>query len=150
MLLNGIRVLDLSHTLAGPFATMILADLGANVIKVEPIHGDETRSWAPFVNEESAYYLSINRGKRSIAVNLKDERGREIVYRLASRSHMFFENFRPGVPEKLGVDYETISKINKEIIYVSIKGFRQGSIYEQKPAYDLVIQAMSGLMLSTG
>ena len=150
MLLNGIRVLDLSHTLAGPFATMILADLGADVIKVEPIHGDETRSWAPFVNEESAYYLSINRGKRSIVVNLKDERGREIVYRLASRSHMFFENFRPGVPEKLGVDYETISKINKEIIYVSIKGFRQGSIYEQKPAYDLVIQAMSGLMLSTG
>lgn len=150
MLLKGLRILDLSHTLAGPFATMLLADLGADVIKVEPIHGDETRTWAPFIEGESAYYLSINRGKRSIAVNLKDERGREIIYKLAGRSHVLFENFRPGVPEKLGVDYESILRVNKEIIYVSIKGFRQGSIYEQKPAYDLIIQAMSGLMLTTG
>lgn len=150
MLLKNLRVLDLSHTLAGPFATMILADLGAEVIKVEPLHGDETRSWAPFVNGESAYYLSINRGKKSIAVNLKDERGREIVYKLASRSHVLIENFRPGVPEKLGVDYDSILKYNSEIVYVSIKGFRTGSLYEQKPAYDLIIQAMSGLMLATG
>lgn len=150
MLLKDIRVLDLSHTLAGPFATMILADLGAEVIKVEPLHGDETRSWAPFVNGESAYYLSINRGKKSIAVNLKDERGREIVYKLASRSHILIENFRPGVPEKLGIDYDTILRYNSGIIYVSIKGFRTGSPYEQKPAYDLIIQAMSGLMSTTG
>lgn len=150
MLLNKLRVLDLSHTLAGPFATMILADLGAEVIKVEPLQGDETRSWAPFIDGESAYYLSINRGKKSIAVNLKDPRGREIIYKLATKSHVLIENFRPGVPEKLGIDYNTILKYNDKIIYVSIKGFRQGSIYEQKPAYDIIIQALSGLMSTTG
>ncbi len=148
--LSGLRVLDLSHTLAGPIATMVLADLGAEVIKVEALHGDETRSWAPFVDGESAYYLSINRGKKSVAVNLKDERGREIVYKLASRSQVLVENFRPGVPEKLGVDYDSIVKVNREIVYVSIKGFRQGSVYEQKPAYDIIIQAITGLMSTTG
>lgn len=150
MLLRGIRVLDLSHTLAGPIATMILADLGAEVVKVEAPHGDETRSWAPFVNGESAYYMSINRGKKSIVVNLKSEKGREIIYKLAVRLHIVIENFKPGTPEKLGVDYESLVKVNPEIIYVSIKGFRQGSIYEDKTAYDIIIQAMSGLMLSTG
>ena len=149
-MLRGIRVLDLSHTLAGPFATMILADLGAEVVKVEPIQGDETRTWAPFINGESAYYMSINRGKKSIAVNLKDERGRRVVYELAKRSHVLVENFRPGVPEKLGVNYEKILEFNPEIIYVSIKGFKCGSIYENKTAYDIVIQAMSGLMATTG
>jgi formyl-CoA transferase len=150
MLLKGIRVLDLSHTLAGPIATMIMADLGAEVIKVEPLQGDETRTWAPFVGGESAYFMSINRGKRSLAVNLKDERGRRIVYELAKRSHILVENYRSGVPEKLGVDYESIVKVNPEIVYVSIKGFKSGSIYENKPAYDLVLQAMSGLMSTTG
>lgn len=150
MLLRGIRVLDLSHTLAGPIATMILADLGAEVVKVEAPHGDETRSWAPFVNGESAYYMSINRGKKSIVVNLKSEKGREIIYKLAARSHIVIENFKPGTPEKLGVDYESLVKVNPEIIYVSIKGFKQGSIYEDKTAYDIIIQAMSGLMLTTG
>ncbi len=150
MLLRGVRVLDLSHTLAGPFATMILADLGAEVIKVESPQGDETRTWAPFVNGESAYYISINRGKRSIAINLKDERGRRIVYELSKRSQILIENFRPGVAEKLGVNYEEILKVNPEIIYISIKGFRRGSIYENKTAYDIIIQAMSGLMATTG
>lgn len=150
MLLRGVRVLDLSHTLAGPFATMILADLGAEVIKVESPQGDETRTWAPFVNGESAYYISINRGKRSIAINLKDERGRKIVYELSKRSQILIENFRPGVAEKLGVNYEEILKVNPEIIYISIKGFRRGSIYENKTAYDIIIQAMSGLMATTG
>jgi formyl-CoA transferase len=129
---------------------MILADLGAEVVKVEAPHGDETRSWAPFVNGESAYYMSINRGKKSIVVNLKSEKGREIIYKLAARSLIVIENFKPGTPEKLGVDYESLVKVNPEIIYVSIKGFRQGSIYEDKTAYDIIIQAMSGLMLSTG
>jgi formyl-CoA transferase len=150
MMLRGVRVLDLSHTLAGPFATMILADLGAEVIKVEPLQGDETRTWAPFINGESAYYMSINRGKKSIAVNLKDERGRRVIYELAKRSHILIENFRPGVPEKLGVNYEEILKCNPSIVYISIKGFRCGSIYENKTAYDIVIQAMSGLMATTG
>jgi formyl-CoA transferase len=129
---------------------MILADLGAEVIKVESPQGDETRTWAPFVNGESAYYISINRGKRSIAINLKDERGRKIVYELSKRSQILIENFRPGVAEKLGVNYEEILKVNPEIIYISIKGFRRGSIYENKTAYDIIIQAMSGLMATTG
>ncbi len=148
--LKGVRVLDLSHTLAGPFATMLLADLGADVIKVESPAGDETRSWAPLVRGVSAYYLSINRGKKSIAVNLKHPKGREIVYRLARTSHIVFENYRPGVREKLGVDPETLFKINPDLVYVSIKGFRPGSIYENKPAYDLIVQGMSGLMATTG
>ena len=150
MLLKGLRVVDLSHTLAGPFATMILADLGADVIKVEAPHGDETRTWAPFVNGESVYYMSINRGKRSVVIDLRKSKGREILYKLVERSHILVENYRPGVPEKLGVDYENIVKVNPEIIYVSIKGFRPGSIYEHRVAYDIVIQAMSGLMLTTG
>jgi formyl-CoA transferase len=150
MLLRDIRVLDLSHALAGPFATMVLADLGAEIIKLEPLQGDETRTWAPFINGESAYYMAINRGKKSIAVNLKDERGRKIAYEIAKRSHIVVENFRPGVPEKLGVDYENIVKVNPEVIYVSIKGFRRNSIYEYKAAYDIIIQAMSGLMATTG
>ncbi|AFL66189.1 CaiB/BaiF CoA transferase family protein [Desulfurococcus amylolyticus] len=150
MLLKDIKILDLSHTLAGPFASMVLADLGADVIKVEAPHGDETRSWAPFIKGESAYYLSINRGKKSIVVDLKNPKGREIVYKLVERSDVVIENYRPGVPEKLGVDYESLVKINPKIIYLSIKGFRQGSIYEDKPAYDLVLQGMSGLMMSTG
>lgn len=150
MLLRGIRVVDLSHTLAGPLATMILADLGADVIKIEAPHGDETRSWAPFVQDESAYYMSINRGKRSVVLNLKSEKGRTIFYNLVRKSHIVVENFKPGTPEKLGVDYESLLKVNPEIIYVSIKGFRQGSIYEDRTAYDIIIQAMSGLMMTTG
>jgi crotonobetainyl-CoA:carnitine CoA-transferase CaiB-like acyl-CoA transferase len=149
-LLSGLRVLDLSHTLAGPFATMLLADLGAEVVKVEPPGGDETRSWAPHVAGESAYFMSANRGKKSIAVDLKDPRGREIVYRLARRSDVVIENYRPGVREKLGVDPETLFKLNPRLVYVSIKGFRPGSVYEGKPAYDIIIQAMSGLMATTG
>ncbi|MEM0044555.1 MAG: CoA transferase, partial [Desulfurococcaceae archaeon] len=98
LMLEGIRVVDLSHTLAGPFATMILADLGADVIKIEPPQGDETRSWLPFVNGESAYYMSVNRGKRSVVINLKSEKGREVLYKLVARSHIVVENFRPGVP----------------------------------------------------
>lgn len=148
--LENIRVLDLSHTLAGPLATMILADLGAEVIKVEPPAGDETREWAPFVNGVSAYYLSINRGKKSIVVDLKRREGREIIYRLVKKSHIVIENYRPGIREKLGVDPDTLFKYNRDLVYVSIKGFKPASIYEDLPAYDLVIQGLSGIMLSTG
>ncbi len=148
--LEGLRVLDFSHTLAGPFATMILSDLGADVIKIESLTGDETREWAPFINGISVYYLSINRGKRSLAIDLKAEEGREIIYRLVEKSHIVFENYRPGVREKLGVDPDKLFSINKNLVYVSIKGFKPNSIYEELPAYDIVIQGLSGLMLSTG
>lgn len=150
--LEGIRVLDVSRVLAGPFCTMILGDLGAEVIKVEePLRGDETRSWGPpFINGESAYYLSINRNKKSITVNLKRKEGVEIIYKLAEKSDVFIENFRPGVAERLGIDYETISKINPKIIYCSISGFGQTGPYRDYPAYDLLIQAMSGFMSITG
>ncbi|MEM0084291.1 MAG: CaiB/BaiF CoA-transferase family protein [Candidatus Methanomethylicia archaeon] len=150
--LEGIRVLDVSRVLAGPFCTMILGDLGAEVIKVEePVKGDETRSWGPpFINGESAYYLSINRNKKSITVNLKSEEGIEIIYRLAERSDVFIENFRPGVAERLKIDYDSIKKINPKIIYCSISGFGQTGPYRDYPAYDLLIQAMSGFMSITG
>jgi formyl-CoA transferase len=129
---------------------MVLADLGAEVIKVEPPGGDETRSWAPIVKGESVYFMSANRGKKSIVVDLRRPEGREVVYRLAARSHIVFENYRPGVREKLGVDPETLFKVNRNLVYVSIKGFRPGSKYELKPAYDIIVQAMSGLMATTG
>jgi len=148
--LNGIRVLDLSHTLAGPFASMILSDLGAEVIKIESPQGDETRQWAPFVKGVSAYYLSINRGKKSVAIDLRSEKGREIIYRLVERTDVVLENFRPGVREKLGVDPDKLFSINNKLVYISIKGFKPGSIYEELPAYDIVIQGLSGLMLTTG
>ncbi|WP_342821567.1 CaiB/BaiF CoA-transferase family protein [Desulfurococcus sp.] len=148
--LDGFRVLDLTRSLAGPFATMILGDLGAEVIKVEPPGGDETRLWAPFIDGESVYFLSINRNKKSIVIDLRTSEGRDILYKLASVSDIFIENFRPGVAEKLGIDYKTIRGINDRIVYCSIRGFGSGSPYENKPAYDLIVQAMSGIMTSTG
>ncbi len=148
--LEGVRILDLSHTLAGPFATLVLADLGGEVIKVEPPGGDETRQWSPHVKGVSAYYLSINRGKKSIVVNLKTREGREIVYRLAARSHVVVENYRPGVREKLGVSPQDLFRVNKDLIYLSIKGYRPGTRYEGLPSYDIIVQGMSGLMASTG
>ncbi|MEN2999868.1 MAG: CoA transferase [Acidilobaceae archaeon] len=150
LLLRGVVVLDLTRSLAGPMATMVLGDLGAEVVKVEALEGDETRQWAPFVGGESAYFLSINRNKRSIAVNLRTEEGREVVRRLARRSDVVLENFRPGVAEKLGVDYVSLKKEKGDIVYCSIRGFGSLSPYAERPAYDLIVQAMSGIMLSTG
>jgi len=148
--LKGVKVLDLSHTLAGPFATLIMADLGAEVIKVEPPEGDESREFSPIVNGVSSYYLSINRGKKSVVLNLKDENDKKILYNLAKESNIVIENYRPGVREKLGVDPQTLFKLNSNLVYLSVKGFRSNSIYNDKPAYDMIIQAMSGLMLTTG
>ncbi len=150
--LEGIKVLDLSRILAGPFCSMILADLGAEVIKVEePRKGDETRSWGPpFIGKESAYYLSINRNKKSIAIDLRQDEGREIVYQLARRSDVALENFRPGVAEKLGVDYPSLRAVNPRIIYCSISGFGQEGPYRGLPAYDIILQGMGGLMGITG
>ena len=149
-LLNGIRILDLSRILAGPYTTMILGDLGANVIKVEPPNGDDTRLWAPFLNGESIYFMSINRNKRSIVIDLKKDEGREIVYKLTEKSDIFIENFRYGVTETLGIDYNSIKNIRKDIIYCSIKGFGNEGPYINKPAFDIILQAMSGLMATTG
>jgi crotonobetainyl-CoA:carnitine CoA-transferase CaiB-like acyl-CoA transferase len=148
--LQKLRILDLSHTLSGPFATMIMSDFGAEVIKVEPIRGDETRSWSPKVGGESAYFLSLNRGRRSIAIDLTFSEGRDIVYKLSSNSDVVIQNFRPGVAEKLRVDYPTILKFNPEIVYCSIKGFGSNNESASLPAYDLIIQALSGLMATTG
>jgi formyl-CoA transferase len=148
--LRGVRVLDLTHTAAGPFSTLIMADLGAEVIKVEPPEGDEARKFAPIVNGLSTYFASLNRGKKSVILDLKNNEDREILYNLVKESNVVIENYRPGVREKLGVDPDTLFKINKNLIYVSIKGFRPNSQYRDKPAYDLIVQAMSGLMLTTG
>lgn len=150
--LDGLRVLDLSRILAGPFCSMILADLGAEVIKVEaPEKGDDTRSWGPpFICGESTYFLCVNRNKKSITLNLKAKEGKEILYKMAERSDVFLENFRPRVARKLEIDYQIISKINPRIIYCSISGFGQTGPYRNRPAYDIIIQGMSGLMSVTG
>jgi len=131
---------------------MILADLGAEVIKVEmPGRGDEARSWGPpFIGGESAYFLSVNRNKKSVTINLKTVEGREILYKLVEKSDVFIENFRPRVTEKLKINYEKISKINPRIIYCSISGFGYTGPYKDRPAYDIIIQGMSGIMSITG
>jgi formyl-CoA transferase/CoA:oxalate CoA-transferase len=150
--LEGIRVLELSRVLAGPFATMVLGDLGAEVIKVEqPGQGDDTRAWGPpFVGGEAAYFLSVNRNKKSIAVDLKQPAGRQIIYRLAERSDIVVENFRPGTADKLEIGYQHLRAINPRIIYCSISGFGQTGPYRHKPGYDAIAQAMSGIMSVTG
>ncbi len=149
--LNGIRVLDLSRVLAGPYCTMLLGDLGADVIKVESPEGDETRSWGPpFAEGQSAYYLCINRNKRSIAVDFKTEAGRRIIRELIKRSDVLVENFRPGTLTRFSLDFESASAINPNLIYCSLTGFGQTGPLRDKPGYDFMIQAMGGLMSITG
>ena len=150
--LAGVKVLDLTRALAGPYCTMMLADLGADVTKVEPPgRGDETREWGPpFVNGESAYFMSTNRNKRSIVVDLKAKEGVEVLRRLARRSDVFVENFRPGTVSKLGIGYEAISALNPRIVYCSISGFGQTGPYRDRAGYDLVVFAESGQMSIMG
>ena len=150
--LEGIKVLDISRVLTGPYCTMILGDLGAEVIKVEiPGVGDETRSWGPpYVEGESAYYLSTNRNKKSITLNLKSEEGQKILLDMAKKCDVMIENFLPGTVQRLGVDYETVRKVNPEIIYCSLSGFGQDGPYRDFPAYDLLMQGVGGLMSITG
>ncbi len=149
--LRGVRVLDFTAAMAGPFATMLLADLGAEVIKIEPPEGDHARDWGPpsYGEKYSAYFASVNRGKRSIVLDLKREEAREVVYKLAKSARAVVENFRPGVAQRLGVDYETLRRHNPRLVYCSISGFGEGP-YRDLPAYDLVALAMSGLMDLTG
>ena len=145
--MSKLRVLDLSRVLAGPYCTMLLADLGADVIKIErPGEGDETRTWGPpYVGGESTYFLSINRGKRSVALDLARPEAQEALGRLAREADVVIENFRPGVAERLGAGYERLARENPKLVYCSITGFG-----DDRPGYDFVVEAESGLMAVTG
>lgn len=149
--LNGIKVLDLTRVLAGPYATMLLGDLGAEVIKIEqPGTGDESRNFGPFKNGFSLYFMSVNRGKRSVTLNLKTERGRAIFKRLLDQTDILVENFRPGTMEKLGLDYGTLKSEYPSLIYAACSGFGQTGPYAQQGAYDMIIQGMGGIISITG
>lgn len=150
--LEGVKILDLTRVLAGPYCTMILADLGADVIKVEaPGGSDETREWGPpFKNGVSAYYLCANRNKRSITVNLKTPEGRNIIRELAKEADVLIHNFKTGSMEKWELDYNALQTINPQIVYCSITGFGETGPYKHLPGYDYIIQGMSGLMSITG
>jgi crotonobetainyl-CoA:carnitine CoA-transferase CaiB-like acyl-CoA transferase len=150
--LDGIRVLDLTRALAGPFCTLMLGDYGADVIKIEmPGSGDDTRHWGPpFIGQESAYFLSINRNKRSLTLNFKEPQAVEAFLKLVERSDVVVENFTPGVMARLGLDYERVKSANPRIIYCSISGFGQSGPYKSRPAYDQIMQGISGLMSITG
>jgi crotonobetainyl-CoA:carnitine CoA-transferase CaiB-like acyl-CoA transferase len=145
--LNGVKVLDFSRILSGPYASMILADLGAEVIKIEPTEkGDETRSFPPFLGGMSHYYMALNRSKKSVTLNLKSDEGVRIAKGLAAQSDIVLENFRPGIMDKLGLGYEELTSQNPSLIYCSITGFGTKSPYGDKPAFDIVAQALSGVM----
>ncbi|MFC4245395.1 CaiB/BaiF CoA transferase family protein [Gryllotalpicola reticulitermitis] len=151
--LGGIRVLDLSQVMSGPFCTMILADLGADVIKIEnPDHGDQTRkSWGySVIGEDSRAFLSLNRNKRSVVLDLKSAAGRQTFLELAATADVVIENFRPGVAARLGVGYDDVRAINPRIVYASISGFGQTGPYASYPGYDLIAQAMTGVMSVMG
>ena len=149
--LSDIKILDLSRILAGPFGTQILSDLGAEVWKVESPWGDDTRGWGPpFMGEESAYYLSANRGKKSIIVNLRDPKGQDIIRSLALKADIFVENFKVGNMKRFGLDYESLSKVNQGLIYASVTGFGQTGPRASEPGYDAALQGMTGVMSITG
>ncbi len=149
--LAGVRVLDLSRILTGPYCTMMMADLGAEIIKVEPPGGDDTRQWGPpFVNGESTYFLSINRNKKSITLNLKRPAARQVLLDLVKRSDVLVENFRPGTLEKFGLGYDRLKEVNPGLVYCAISGFGQTGPYREKPGYDVLAQAMGGMMSVTG
>lgn len=150
--LEGIRVLDLTRALAGPFCTLMLGDYGADVIKIEiPGTGDDTRHWGPpFIGEESAYFLSINRNKRSLTLNFKEPRAIEIFLKLVNESDVVVENFTPGVMERFGLGYDKLKEVNPKIVCCSISGFGQDGPYKNRPAYDQIMQGISGLMSITG
>ncbi len=149
--LNGIKVLDLTRVLAGPYATMLLGDLGAEIIKIEqPGTGDESRNFGPFKNGFSLYFMSVNRGKRSVTLNLKTERGRAIFKQLLNQTDILVENFRPGTMEKLGLSYDTLKSEYPSLIYAACSGFGQTGPYAQQGAYDMIIQGMGGIISITG
>ena len=151
-MLSGVRIIDLTQMLAGPYGSMLLADLGAEVIKIEDPHGgDPTRQIGPpFIEGESGYFIGVNRNKRSVALDLRKEQGRRVLYDLVKVSDVVFNNFRPGAMERLGCDYDTLKAINPQLIYCSLTGFGETGPYRDRPAFDLAIQAISGAMSITG
>lgn len=148
--LDGILVLDLTQAYSGPFCTMHLADQGADVLKVESLKGDQSRAWGPFKNDYSAYYAYINRNKKSITLDLKNEQGKKVLWDLIEKADVICENFRIGTLEKLGFSYDKIKAVNPRIIYASISGYGLNGPLADRPAYDIVAQAMSGMMSVTG
>lgn len=149
--LTGTTVIDLTRVLAGPYCTMVLADLGARVIKVEsPAGGDDSRSFGPFIGERSAYFMSLNRGKESIALDLKNEADQQVFERLLEHADVLVENFRPGVLERLGYGWDRLRDSFPRLIYLALSGFGRTGPYAQRPAYDMVVQAMGGIMSLTG
>lgn len=149
--LEGVKVLDLSRVLAGPFCTMMLADMGAEVIKVEiPGKGDDSRAFPPFINEESVYFMNVNRNKKGITLNLKTREGRSLMLEMVKQVDILIENFRPGTMEKLGLGYEELKKENPRLVYGCVSGFGHTGPYAKRAGYDIVGQGMSGLMSVTG
>ena len=149
--LDGVKVLDLTSVMAGPYCTMVLGDMGAEIIKVENFpEGDASRRFAPKVNDESYCFAVLNRNKKSVALNMKDPRGKEIFLKLAAEADIITENFRPGVVRKLGIDYETVRAFNPKVVYASMSGFGQTGPYGKKGGFDIVAQGMSGIMMMTG
>lgn len=150
-LLDGLTVLDFTWALSGPFCTMTLSDLGARVIKVEvPESGEGFRRLPPFINGQSAYFTSMNRGKQGITMDLKHPKAIELVHRLVTKADVFVENFRPGVMQRLGLGYDRLSSINPRLVYLSLSGFGQTGPYVNRPAFDIVVQALSGIMSVNG
>ncbi|MBI2014460.1 MAG: CoA transferase [Candidatus Rokubacteria bacterium] len=149
--LRGVRVLDLTRVLAGPFCAMLLADMGADVIKVEePGRGDDTRSWPPFVGGEATYFMSVNRGKKSVTLNLKAPEGRRILTALVRRSDVLLENFRTGTMDRLGLGWAALRKVNPRLVYCAVSGFGESGPEAHRGGYDLIVQAESGIMDITG
>lgn len=149
--LDGVKVLDLTRVLAGPFSSMMLADMGAEVIKIEePNKGDDSRQYGPFVNGESSYFMNLNRNKKGITLNLKSPEGKEVFRELVKQSDIVLENYRPGTMEKLGLGYDDLAKINSRIVYGCISGFGHYGPYKDRAGYDIIGQAMGGLMSTTG
>jgi crotonobetainyl-CoA:carnitine CoA-transferase CaiB-like acyl-CoA transferase len=149
--LEGVRVLDLTSVMAGPYCTMVLGDMGAEVIKIENFpEGDASRRFDPKINGESYCFAVLNRNKKSVGLNMKDPRGKEAFMKIAAQADIITENFRPGVTKKLGIDYDAMSKLNPRIIYASMSGFGQTGPYGRKGGFDIVAQGMSGIMMMTG
>jgi CoA:oxalate CoA-transferase len=148
--LSGLKVLDFTRVLSGPYCTALMVDLGADVVKIESPHGDDYRHIGPFIDGESVLFQNVNRGKRSIALDLKAPRSIEIVRALAGTADVVVENFRPGVMDKLGLGWDALSALNPRLVFVSISGFGQTGPNVARPAYDIIVQAMSGLMSVTG
>lgn len=150
--LDGLKVIDLTSALSGPFCTMMLADYGAEVIKVEPLAGDQTRDWGPMEEKsgESAYFAAFNRDKKGVTLNLKDPKGVELFYEIVKDADILVENYKVGVAKKLGIDYESVKKVNPTIIYAAGTGFGQYGPIAHRPCYDIVAQAMGGMINLTG